>query len=380
MGQSGGFNGPTSNSICTVLRMSNQERFGCEVTSDTSNSEVYYYRLQTQENLPANNDYEIMLSSQNGNANEGINFPTVAGVYKVEIRVDYSNSISTHVSQPHYVEVYGPDFNLLNFVSTVSNPEELNMILVELKPSNTIDTNEQLVIEIPTVALDGTELFPEDLGVGYEDYDELEFDLYESDISSMSCKVYTGDKTNNQPVKIVCSNFNVQITTSRTLKFGFWVRNPSTLIGLAIPVQVYSYDAYRARKDCWTMLEAGINVIPTTNTPISDLGNFEISSRYRQISSQHFDFTTRNTQPLVENDLYILKFNFDLRNQQKFAGNFKYNSGLANSGDVIFMRNCKTVILRVGAGNLTMVASGSTDINARMQSVFYNPYIQLTSA
>ena len=209
MGQSGGFNGPTSNSICTVLRMSNQERFGCEVTSDTSNSEVYYYRLQTQENLPANNDYEIMLSSQNGNANEGINFPTVAGVYKVEIRVDYSNSISTHVSQPHYVEVYGPDFNLLNFVSTVSNPEELNMILVELKPSNTIDTNEQLVIEIPTVALDGTELFPEDLGVGYEDYDELEFDLYESDISSMSCKVYTGDKTNNQPVKIVCSNFNV---------------------------------------------------------------------------------------------------------------------------------------------------------------------------
>ena len=45
------------------------------------------------------------------------------------------------------------------------------MILVELRPSNTIETNEQLIIEIPTIALDGTELFPENLGLGYQDYD-----------------------------------------------------------------------------------------------------------------------------------------------------------------------------------------------------------------
>ena len=47
------------------------------------------------------------------------------------------------------------------------------MILVELIPPNTIDTDEQLVIEIPTVALDGTDLFLEDFGMGYNDYDEL---------------------------------------------------------------------------------------------------------------------------------------------------------------------------------------------------------------
>ena len=92
------------------------------------------------------------------------------------------------------------------------------------------------------------------------------------------------------------------------------------------------------------------------------------------------DFTTRNTRSLKQGDLYILKFNFDLRNEQKKAGSFRYNSGLSPSGDVIFMRNCKTVILRVGASDLTTVASGSSGINARIQSVFYNPSIQLTTA
>jgi len=29
MGMSGGFNGPTSNMVCTILKMSNNERYGC---------------------------------------------------------------------------------------------------------------------------------------------------------------------------------------------------------------------------------------------------------------------------------------------------------------------------------------------------------------
>ena len=85
MGNSGGFSGPDSNMICTVLKLSTKERFGCEITSDSYTSDYYYYRLQTNENLPANTEYEIMINSQNGNANEGINFPSSTGVYKVEI-------------------------------------------------------------------------------------------------------------------------------------------------------------------------------------------------------------------------------------------------------------------------------------------------------
>jgi len=90
--------------------------------------------------------------------------------------------------------------------------------------------------------------------MGYNDYDTLEFDLYESYISSMDCKVYTGDANNHQPVKIVCSNFNTDIINSRMVKMGFWTRNPTTTSGLAIPVQIYSFDTYRARKDTWSMI------------------------------------------------------------------------------------------------------------------------------
>ena len=82
---------------------------------------------------------------------------------------------------------------------------------------------------------------------------------------------------------------------------------------------------------------------------------------------------------MKQGDLYILKFNFDLRNEQTKLGSFKYNSGLSDTGDVIFMRNCKTIILRVGASDLVTVTSGSAAINARIQSQFYNPSMQLTT-
>lgn len=182
----------------------------------------------------------------------------------------------------------------------------------------------------------------------------------------MTCKVYTGDKTNHQPAKIICSSFSATLTTSTTVKFGFWVKNPITSVGLAIPVRVYVYDPYAARKNAWSVIEAAINVLPTTTTPISDLGNFYVSTSARQISGVNFELTTRNTKIMSQNDLYILKFNFDLRMAQKYAGSFKYNSGFGGVGDVIFMQNCKTVLLRVGATSLALTSTGSTTTNARI--------------
>ena len=61
-----------------------------------------------------------------------------------------------------------------------------------------------------------------------------------------------------------------------------------------------------------------------------------------------------------------MKFGFDLRNTDLQAGSFKYNDALTDSGDVIFMRNCQTIILRVGATALTSTTSGTTTINARL--------------
>lgn len=57
---------------------------------------------------------------------------------------------------------------MLNFISTISVPNELNMILIEIIPPRTMSlTNEQIVISIPTESVEGTNLFPEDLGMGY---------------------------------------------------------------------------------------------------------------------------------------------------------------------------------------------------------------------
>ena len=81
MGFATGFNGPTSNLVCFVRF--GTERFGCEVTSASASTNYYTYRLQTYENLPANQDYEITLTTQDGDSTEGIKFPVSRGNYKV---------------------------------------------------------------------------------------------------------------------------------------------------------------------------------------------------------------------------------------------------------------------------------------------------------
>jgi hypothetical protein len=50
---------------------------------------------------------------------------------------------------------------------------------------------------------------------------------------------------------------------------------------------------------------------------------------------------------------------------QKYAGAFKYN-GFSSVGDVIFMRNCQTIILRVGSTALGLSTTGSTATNSRI--------------
>lgn len=97
----------------------------------------------------------------------------------------------------------------------------------------------------------------------------------------MTCKVYPGDATYSQPTKIVCSSFSGTLTSASTIKFGFWVVNPTSTIGMAIPIQVYAYDQPSATKFIWSIVEAGIRILPITQTPINDLGNFASSNAIR---------------------------------------------------------------------------------------------------
>ena len=163
-----------------------------------------------------------------------------------------------------------------------------------------------------------------------------------------------------------------------TIKFGFWMFNPAVTKGHAIPVQVYAYDQVSGRKFIWSIFEGGIRLLPITSTPISDVGNFHTSIGYRELQGQDLDFTTRNTKTMVRYDWYIVKFNFDLRQSATSINNFRYNSGFGGKGDVIFMRNCQTVLLRVQTTDLNFVSPASTGFNAKMNNLFYNPPWQLT--
>jgi len=149
---------------------------------------------------------------------------------------------------------------------------------------------------------------------------------------------------------------------------------------MAIPVQIYAYDQPSATKTCWSIVESGIRLLPISQTPITDIGNLAFSSSIRETMGTSLSFTTRNTRALTNTDWYILKFNFDLRNTANSNGSFTYNSGLGASGDVIFMRNSMTILLRVGTTALSILTPGAATINACINSLIYTPATQLTTA
>jgi hypothetical protein len=145
-GNAGGFNGPNTNLVCTIFNVVTGYKYGCYLSCYATPGSYTGYRLQTYQNLPANTNLEVTLTTQKGIAPEGINFPTVTGTYKVEIEVDYYSSSPYNRNQAYYIDVYGPNFNALFFNSTVTIPGESNFIIVIFTPSATISTDQQLVI------------------------------------------------------------------------------------------------------------------------------------------------------------------------------------------------------------------------------------------
>lgn len=368
-----GFSVP-SNPVCTITKLTTGESIGCRMSASNPTPYISYV-MYPFENLALATDYIFRITTQNNNANEGIIFPSSIGVYKGELKVSYSSGNAQVVSNTVYMEVYGSPFSVLNFYSTVTLPGEKNLIMVEVAPTVNVATNQQLIIEIPTASIDGTAYFADDLGMGYTDYSDLVFDIYDSTsgISSMTCKVYTGQGTQGIPVKIVCSNFNTALISSKTLKFGFWVTNPSVARSLAIPVTIYSYDQYAVTKANWNLLESAFNIVVASATPILDNGNFQFDIAVYQTYPAVLSFTTRNTAAMANGDLYIVKVGFNPRQLGLFASGFSYNSGFGAAGTLYILQNCMTYVLKVGATALSILPSASATLNAQIKNV-YTPY------
>ncbi len=84
LGDSGGFSAPSGNPVCSLTLATTGEKFACLVDSVSSSGSFINYRLKFYYVVSASTPYIVTITSQNGNSNEGINFPSVVGTYKIE--------------------------------------------------------------------------------------------------------------------------------------------------------------------------------------------------------------------------------------------------------------------------------------------------------
>lgn len=96
------------------------------------------------------------------------------------------------------------------------------MFIVKFQPTYLVNSNDQLVIELPTLSPEGRKLFTNYVGwdvkrdttdAPLNDYDDLPFDIVDasSDYTwpMADCKFFSGDQTWGHPVKYICTNWRV---------------------------------------------------------------------------------------------------------------------------------------------------------------------------
>lgn len=83
LGDGGGFSMPTGNSICTLTHETTKEKYACLVDSVTQAANCITYRLKFYYVVAANTPYMVTISTQKGDSNEGISWPSSVGTYKI---------------------------------------------------------------------------------------------------------------------------------------------------------------------------------------------------------------------------------------------------------------------------------------------------------
>ena len=153
----------------------------------------------------------MFLTTHTGDdASEGFAHPTVPGNYKIDFNFDVDGSDDFKIHDHLYMEVYGTQFSTLSvtsFVTIINNP---NLIWIKLSPTTVIDTNDQIVIEIPTRSSKGTNLFANDLGTGLDDGEDITTDIIDGAFTDtfMKCRLFHGSQTYYKPAKVICGDFS----------------------------------------------------------------------------------------------------------------------------------------------------------------------------
>lgn len=270
--------------------------------------------------------------------------------------------------------MHGPRFKNLVVTSFVTLPNEWNLIWVQVEPTTTIALTHQLVVEIPTKAINGQLLFSNDLGTGLADNSWFRTDVIAGFTNSfMVCRFFNGDQANGKNAKIVCGSFSNTVAAGTSFTFAFKVKNPSisSTSQLAIPVIVYTQDTGLLQKTNYMLVENGIFVRNSNDVAGSSDGNVR-SVNYLLNSADSLWMTTRNPSTLVSGDAYVMFFGFPVRRLGKYASACTVNSTGTVIGDAYYHYHNWVVICVM----TTSVGSGT---GMRLGS-FYTPWYYLSSS
>jgi hypothetical protein len=214
--------------------------------------------MVTSGSLLSTKVYKLIVTSHTGLQPEGITFPTQAGTYKIDFNFDTTGSTNFAIHNHLYMEVYGTKWTYILCQQFNSIPSHRNLLWFKVTPTTTIQTTQQIIIEIPTRSASGTLLFGNDLGTGIADGGIIPVDILSPTTFTtgfMQCNLFRGDQTNYKPARVVCGNLQTTITSSQTLWFAIIVFNPPTPSGwhkLSIPFFLYSVEqgtTYRTNFD-----------------------------------------------------------------------------------------------------------------------------------
>jgi hypothetical protein len=196
----------------------------------------------TSSTLSSANKYILTLTSQTGAQPEGLVFPSQPGKYQTSISFDVTGSGTYNIYNNLYLDVFGTPFTLLKVQAWVTIPGDPNLVWIQLTPTTTIQTFQQIVIEFPTKSSAGATLFSNDLGTGLIDGSLIPVDVIDGDFDNtfMKCRLFYGDQTNSKNAKVVCGSFTQAITSSKLLFFAFKIVNPSISVQVSIPLFIYS--------------------------------------------------------------------------------------------------------------------------------------------
>lgn len=137
-------------------------------------------------------------------------------------------------------------------------------------PTITITTEDQIILEFPTLSSNGTTMFDNNLGLnGYQDGDEVPVDVFDSaplTNAYMKCRIYFGDQTRAVPARVVCGFLTSNLVTGSYLRFAFGFVNPPRITApsipsqLSLPILVYSYNPYYFEKTNFNLVNTEIFV------------------------------------------------------------------------------------------------------------------------